>query len=116
MLNNKGFTLIEMLIVLLIISVLILVTIPNVTKHFATIDEKGCDAYVQMVQGQVEAYKIEKMKFPSISELIEGGYISTEEAKCPSGEAIIIKEDGLVIAEGRDNPTNSQQGSGNISP
>ena len=116
MLTNKGFTLIEMLIVLLIISVLILVTIPNVTKHFATIDEKGCDAYVQMVQGQVEAYKIEKMKFPSISELIEEGYISTEEAKCPSGETIIIKEDGLVIAEGRDSSTNPQQSDGNISP
>ena len=116
MLNNKGFTLIEMLIVLLIISILILVTIPNVTKHFATIDEKGCDAYVAMVQGQVEAYKIEKMKFPNVSELIEEGYITTEEAKCPSGEAIIIKEDGLVIAEGRDSSTNPQESDGNISP
>lgn len=45
--NEKGFTLIEMLIVLLIISVLILVTIPNVTKHFASIDNKGCEAYVK---------------------------------------------------------------------
>ena len=116
MLNNNGFTVFEMLVVVLIISILILVTIPNVTKHFATIDEKGCDAYVAMVQGQVEAYKIDKMKFPTVSELITEGYISTEEAKCPSGEAIIIQEDGLVIAEGRDNPTNSQQGSGNISP
>ena len=56
--NKKGFTLIEMMIVLLIISVLILITIPNVTKHSATIDDKGCEAYVKMVQGQVEAYKI----------------------------------------------------------
>ena len=31
--NQKGFTLIEMLIVLLIISVLILITVPNLTKH-----------------------------------------------------------------------------------
>ena len=116
MLNNKGFTLIEMLIVLLIISILILVTIPNVTKHFATIDQKGCDAYVAMVQGQVEAYKIDKMKFPNVSQLIEEGYISTEEAKCPSGEAIIIQEDGLVIAEGRESSTNPQQGGENISP
>ena len=115
MLNNKGFTLIEMLIVLLIISILILVTIPNVTKHFATIDEKGCDAYVSMVQGQVQAYKIDKMKFPTVSQLIEEGDISTEEAKCPSGEAIVIKEDGLVIAEGQQTPTNPPQGSGNIS-
>lgn len=44
--NEKGFTLVEMLVVLLIISILILVTIPNVSKHFASIDEKGCDAYI----------------------------------------------------------------------
>ena len=50
--QQNGFTLIEMLIVLLIISILILITIPNVTKHFATIDEKGCAAYINMVQGK----------------------------------------------------------------
>lgn len=38
--NNRGFTLVEMMIVLLIISVLILISIPNVTKHSASIDEK----------------------------------------------------------------------------
>ena len=69
-----------------------------------------------MVQGQVEAYKIDKMKFPNVSQLIEEGYISTEEAKCPSGEAIIIQEDGLVIAEGRESSTNPQQEGENISP
>jgi len=46
--QQAGFTLIEMLIVLLIISILILITIPNVTKHFATVDEKGCKAYVSI--------------------------------------------------------------------
>lgn len=44
--NEKAFTLIEMMIVLLIISVLILVAIPNVTKHSKSIDTKGCDAYL----------------------------------------------------------------------
>ncbi len=58
--DEAGFTLIEMMIVLLIISVLILIAIPNVTKHSKSIDEKGCDAYVKMVQGQVEAYKMDK--------------------------------------------------------
>lgn len=46
--QQAGFTLIEMLIVLLIISILILITIPNVTKHFATIDKKGCTAYISL--------------------------------------------------------------------
>ena len=44
--NNRGFTLVEMMIVLLIISVLILIPIPNVTKHSASIDEKRCRAFV----------------------------------------------------------------------
>lgn len=47
--RDDGFTLVEMLIVLLIISVLILITIPNITKHFKTIDNKGCEAYVSII-------------------------------------------------------------------
>lgn len=87
--NEKGFTLIEMLIVLLIISVLILITIPNVTKHFSSIDEKGCAAYVQMVQGQVEAYKVDYLKYPTMQQLKEQGYIK-KEAKCPNGNEITL--------------------------
>ena len=48
-LGEQGFTLIEMMIVLLIISVLILIAIPNVTKHSKSIDEKGCAAYVNII-------------------------------------------------------------------
>lgn len=49
--KENGFTLIEMLIVLFIITMLILIAIPNITKHFQTVDDKGCNAYVKMVQG-----------------------------------------------------------------
>ena len=97
--NQKGFTLIEMLIVLLIISVLILVTVPNVTKHFATIDNKGCEAYLKMVQGQVQAYKLDNNSLPTLSELKTGGYLNGEEAaECPNGDVIEIESDGNVIA------------------
>ena len=58
-LNERGFTLIEMLVVLLVISIVLLVAIPNISKHSKTINEKGCEALKQMVQGQVEAYFIE---------------------------------------------------------
>ncbi|SOC36210.1 competence type IV pilus major pilin ComGC [Ureibacillus acetophenoni] len=95
--NEKGFTLVEMLIVLLIISVLIIITIPNVSKHFASIDDKGCKAFVAMVQGQVEAYKIDHMTFPTIEQLVEKEYLMKDETKCPNGQAIEIK-DGRVNA------------------
>lgn len=95
--NEKGFTLVEMLIVLLIISVLIVITIPNVSKHFASIDDKGCKAFVSMVQGQVEAYKIDHMTFPTIDQLVEKEYLLENETKCPNGQALEIK-DGRVSA------------------
>ncbi|MRG86576.1 competence type IV pilus major pilin ComGC [Salinibacillus xinjiangensis] len=57
--NEKGFTLIEMLVVLMIISILLLITIPNVTKHNELIDTKGCEAYKEMVESQIQVYKIE---------------------------------------------------------
>ena len=94
--NERAFTLIEMMIVLLIISVLILVAIPNVTKHSKNIDKKGCDAYVQMLQGQVEAYKMNENGIPSVSDLKSEGYILEEKPLCPDGQEVLIVE-GIVI-------------------
>ena len=85
--NEKAFTLIEMMIVLLIISVLILIAIPNVTKHSKSIDEKGCDAYVSMVQGQVEAFKMDKKTIPAVSDLADEDYL-LESPTCPDGRGI----------------------------
>ncbi|KGR78459.1 competence protein ComG [Ureibacillus manganicus DSM 26584] len=102
--NQKGFTLVEMLIVLLIISVLIIVTIPNVTKHFASIDSKGCEAFVNMVQGQVEAYKIDFHNYPTLEELATGGFIKDKDAKCPDGRSIIIVDGKVDVVEKNDEP------------
>lgn len=88
--NEKGFTLVEMLVVLFIISILILITIPNVSKHFATIDKKGCDSYVLMLNGQIEAYRINTGDYPaSFEELFKEKYITEKEPKCPDKTKII---------------------------
>lgn len=96
---QKGFTLIEMMIVLLIISVLILIAIPNVTKHSATIDKKGCEAYVKMVQGQVEAYRIDEKKVPTIEELVLNDYLNDGETTCPNGKGIKIDTTSGLVTE-----------------
>lgn len=101
--GQKGFTLIEMMIVLLVISILLLITIPNVTKHNSLINEKGCDAYVRMVEAQVQAYEIEKNKMPKdIKDLFDGDYLTAEDAKCPNGSTI-------TIANGVVSVTNNKQ-------
>ncbi|MGG0658602.1 competence type IV pilus major pilin ComGC [Rummeliibacillus pycnus] len=97
--NQKGFTLIEMLIVLFIISILILIAIPNVTKHFATVDKKGCDAYATMVQGQVEAYRIDIGKYPtSITELEDKDYLKVTDSKTCEGKTISITDGKVSVS------------------
>lgn len=103
--NEKGFTLIEMMIVLLVISVLLIVTIPNITKHNSTINEKGCDAFVKMVEAQVQAYQIEHGVTPtSMGDLRNKGYLSPEQDSCPNGDTITIGADGIVFIQGKDVP------------
>ncbi|MGP4074393.1 competence type IV pilus major pilin ComGC [Halobacillus sp. K22] len=83
--NEKGFTLIEMLIVLLVISVLMIITIPNLTKNNGTIRDKGCEALVITAQAQAEAYSIENDgNYPEeLSDLVDGQYL--KQTTCPDG-------------------------------
>ncbi|MFP5113584.1 competence type IV pilus major pilin ComGC [Bacillaceae bacterium C204] len=96
--NEKGFTLIEMMIVMLVISVLLIITIPNVAKHNSNINNKGCQAYVKMVQAQVQAYEMDKNKIPTMEELKTEGYIKTDAQGCPNGNTVEIDSSGTVTA------------------
>ena len=62
--NERGFTLIEMMIVLLVISVLLIVTVPNIANHHSSINTKGCDAYVRMIEAQVQAFEMDNERLP----------------------------------------------------
>ena len=57
--NKRGFTLVEMLIVLVIVSVLSLLIIPNVMSTRSNIDEEGKYALNQLVQAQMTLYNFE---------------------------------------------------------
>lgn len=93
--NEQGFTLIEMLIVMLVISVLLIITVPNVMKNQEAVNSKGCDAYVKMVEGQVQAYKLKEGSMPSLENLISEGFLK-EDVKCPEGKTAVIAADGTV--------------------
>lgn len=95
--SDRGFTLIEMLIVLFVISILMIITIPNITKNQSAIKSKGCEAFVQMVQGQVQAFEIDHNKWPvNVDELKDGEYLT--QTSCPNGEAINIDANGKVTS------------------
>ncbi|MCA1031718.1 prepilin-type N-terminal cleavage/methylation domain-containing protein [Bacillus timonensis] len=92
--NEKGFTLIEMLVVMVVISILLLVAIPNVTTHNQVINDKGCEAFKLMVEAQVQAYNIENNIIPSMQDLIDGGYVKG--ATCPNGKILEVTPNGDV--------------------
>lgn len=96
--NEKGFTLVEMMIVMLVISVLLIVTIPNVAKHNTNINNKGCEAFVKMVQAQVQSYIMENNKVPTMADLITGEYLIGDTG-CPNGTTDVkIDSEGKVTA------------------
>jgi len=93
--SEFGFTLIEMLVVLLVISVLLLITIPNVTKHNQGIQKKGCEGLINMVQAQATSYHIDNQKIPTLQDLIDEGYLR-EQPICPNGDNVVISSTGEV--------------------
>ena len=65
----KGFTLIEMLIVLGIISILLLLFVPNLSKQKEAIQKKGDAAIVKVVESQIDIYELDHGVRPTAEEL-----------------------------------------------
>ena len=51
--NKKGFTLLEMTIVILIISILFLLVIPNIKKTLNIVSDKGCKALEKIADSAI---------------------------------------------------------------
>jgi len=72
---------IEMLVVLLIISVLLLLFVPNLTKQKEAVNDKGKAAVVKVVESQAELYNLAKNEDASLSKLQADDRITEEQAK-----------------------------------
>ena len=80
-LKVKAFTLIEMLVVLLIISVLLLLFVPNLTKQKDSVTDTGNRAVVKVVESQAELYELKNTgDQATLSKLVAAGNISQKQA------------------------------------
>ncbi|GGE46733.1 competence protein ComG [Pullulanibacillus camelliae] len=96
--KNEGFTLIEMMIVLSIISILLLIVIPNMTKSHEVASHKSCQTTVNLLQSQVAAYQADTGHLPeTLEDLKEEGYV--ESVTCP-GATLALNSDGEVVQAG----------------
>ena len=97
--KKDGFTLLEMIIVIMVLSILFLLTVPNIQKVAAIIENKGCEALVKVVDSAILEYKLEYGTTPtSISDLIYEGLLREEQSECANGKRIEIY-DGQASAQ-----------------
>lgn len=73
-------TLIEMLVVLLIISILLLLFVPNLSKQKDSVKETGNAAVVKVVDSQAELYEMKNNKTASLAALVSEGQITQKQA------------------------------------
>ncbi len=91
--RNEGFTLLEMIIVLAVICLIFVLTLPNIQQKQRIINERGCEALIEVVNSQILLYRIEHdREVDDISELIAEGYLKEKQSKCPDGRRIVIND------------------------
>lgn len=91
--NNKGFTILEMMIVLSIIALVFLLTLPNIQQKEDIIRKKGCEALVEVVNAQILLYEVDNLSPPnSMQDLVSQGYLKESQCRCPNGDTIGIQD------------------------
>ena len=91
--KKKGFTLLEMIVVVMIIAVLFLLTIPNVSNVINSVDNKACDAMTKVIDSAIVQYKLDYGEMPgSIEDLVTGGYIDSSQTTCSNGNNLYISD------------------------
>lgn len=88
----RGFILLEMVIVILIISVLFLLVVPNIQKTLAIVNHKGCQALEKIGDSAILQYKLAHDRLPnSVNELVSEGLLSESQLTCDGSKHLIIQ-------------------------
>ncbi len=96
--KKDAFTLVEMILVLSIVTLLVLITIPNIARKKEIINEVGCDALIEVVNSQILVYELSNGNISDINELVKDGYLTESQTVCPTGQKIVI-ENGQAVAK-----------------
>lgn len=75
----SGFTLLEMLVVLFIISLLLLLFVPQLAKQKDNATKKSDEAIAKVVETQMDIFELEHKKVPTEKELIDLQYVKKEQ-------------------------------------
>ena len=95
---KKGFTLIEMVLVMAVIVVLLLLTMPNIQRTLNVINEKGCDAQLKIIDAAILQWQLKYDGVPvSIQDLVTDEFITERQTRCSDGKNIEIVQGQATI-------------------
>jgi prepilin-type N-terminal cleavage/methylation domain-containing protein len=84
--NQEGFTLLELLIVMVIIAILVAAAVPAFTSRVNAAKTTTCISNLRMLEDNAAAYNADLNSWPTEAQLVSGGYIKRS-VSCPSGNA-----------------------------
>jgi len=74
--REAGFTLIELMIVMLVIGVLMTIAIPNYVSAVKAAKESVLKEDLHVMRGAIDSYTMDKQKAPqSLQDLVDAGYL-----------------------------------------
>lgn len=98
--KREGFTLLEMAVVVLIISVLFLLTVPNIRDTLNIVNDRGCKAIEKVADAAILEYKMQYDEFPgSVQDLVSAGLLTQDQTTCDNNSKSLVISNGTAHVE-----------------